>query len=477
MDRINELRQAAFEAGAEVKSEEKGLTALLDEQGTARKDYRALLKKQTASAIPPTDEQKATFEAAETSVESFDARLSAQRKLVDQTREGKVEADEDVKVEEARLAAETAAIVAHPTAAAVVLAPAPNAADDPKKGFKDHRDFMRCVMRAGMGGQLDERLVPLIAPMAVQGSDEQQVASAPFGGFLVPVGVAPGILTVTPESDPLAAFIRQIPMMAPIVQFNARVDKNHATSVSGGLLVTRHPETVDGSSSRMQFEQITMTANEELGIAFATEKILTDSPESFVALLSAGFADEYVANAMLERLQGTGVGERQGVMNSPCLIEVAKEGSQLLDTIVTENIDKMASRCWRYSRAVWLANHDTRPQLRGLVRVVGTGGSIVPYFQNDPQGAELLDGRPIFFTEFAQTLGDLGDIVLGNWSEYLEGTYQTPRQDESIHVRFVALERAFRFYRRNDGQWWWRSALTPRNGATISPAVTLAERA
>ena len=164
-------------------------------------------------------------------------------------------------------------------------------------------------------------------------------------------------------------------------------------------------------------------------------------------------------------------------MNTPALISVAKEAAQPADTIVTENIDNMAARCWRYSSAVWLANHDTRPQLRGLVRVIGTAGSVISYFQNNPQGVETLDGRPIFFTEFAQTLGDLGDIVLGNWSEYLEGTYQTPRQDESIHVRFVALERAFRFYRRNDGQWWWRSALTPKRGATLSPAVTLAERA
>ena len=46
-----------------------------------------------------------------------------------------------------------------------------------------------------------------------------------------------------------------------------------------------------------------------------------------------------------------------------------------------------------------------------------------------------------------------------------------------MHVRFLAAERAFRFYRRNDGQWWWRSALTPRAGSTLSPVVTLATRA
>ena len=110
------------------------------------------------------------------------------------------------------------------------------------------------------------------------------------------------------------------------------------------------------------------------------------------------------------------------------------------------------------------------------MRAVGTGGAPVPYFtQGD--GQEFLDGRPIFFTEFAKAVGTAGDIILGNWSQYLEGTYESEQYAESIHVRFAAAERAFRFYRRNDGQWWWKTALTPKNGSTLSPVVTLAVRA
>jgi HK97 family phage major capsid protein len=344
--------------------------------------------------------------------------------------------------------------------------------DDPKRGFRDHREFLSCVMAVGSGRKIDPRLIP----MAAAGSDEQGAYSDPHGGFLVPVGVAPGILSIGPEADPLLDKITPITMSAPTVKFNARVDKDHTSSVSGGLTVARTPETVDGTSSRMKFDQVVLTANEEVGLAYATETILTDSPESFVAILAAGFRDEYAANAMNERINGTGVGERQGALTTPCSISVAKESGQAADTIVVENIDKMAARCWRYGEAVYLANHNTRPQLRGLVRNVGTGGSVVNYFSQSPGGAELLDGRPIFFTEFAKTVGDLGDIILGVWSQYLEGTYQTERFDESMHVRFVARERAFRFYRRNDGQWWWKSALTPKNGSTLSPVVLLAAR-
>ena len=347
--------------------------------------------------------------------------------------------------------------------------------EDPKKGFRDHKHFLSEVMTAGRTGKVSELLKPL---QAVQGSDEQSVESDPHGGFLVPHGVAPGILSIEPEGDPLSGRITDVPLSMPSVSFNARVDKNHTTSVSGGFVVTRRPETVDGSSSRMKFEQIDMIANEEYGLAFATERILRDSPESFVAIIAAGFNDEFIANAMRERLNGSGVGERLGILNTNngCLISIAKEPGQAAGTILTENIDKMVARCWRYGRAVWLANQDTFPQLMGLKREVGTGGSTVNYLQVAGDSMTLL-GRPLFMTEFAKSIGNVGDLILGVWSEYLEGTYQQMESAESIHVRFAANERAFRFYRRNDGRPWWRTVLTPaESSSTLSPFVTIAAR-
>jgi len=89
----------------------------------------------------------------------------------------------------------------------------------------------------------------------------------------------------------------------------------------------------------------------------------------------------------------------------------------------------------------------------------------------------ILD-RPVVYDENMSTLGDLGDIVLVNWNEYLEGFLGGVEQASSIHVRFEYNETAFKFNVYNDGQPWWRSALTPKNSTdTLSPFVTLAERA
>jgi len=129
-----------------------------------------------------------------------------------------------------------------------------------------------------------------------------------------------------------------------------------------------------------------------------------------------------------------------------------------------------------YGNAIWIANHDTLPQLMLLNQSVGTGGA--PLWQPSAREdhPDTLLGRPLFFSEHMQTLGTAGDILCGDWSQYLEGTLQGLQSAESIHVRFAEHERAFKFWLRNAGACWWRAALTPNVGSTLSPFVRVATR-
>jgi len=96
-----------------------------------------------------------------------------------------------------------------------------------------------------------------------------------------------------------------------------------------------------------------------------------------------------------------------------------------------------------------------------------------------PYGTLL--GLPVYFSEQCDTVGDQGDIILGQWSQYLVG--QKAGADvvdyaSSIHLRFDYDEQAFRFTTRIDGQPWWKAALATRNSAnTLSPFVVLDARA
>jgi HK97 family phage major capsid protein len=347
---------------------------------------------------------------------------------------------------------------------------------DPKKGFTDHRDFLMTVMDASVRGYTDDARLKYLSA----GSDEQSTVADPYGGFLVPEGFSPNVMKVMAEMDPIATYgnITKIPMTNAVVPINARVDKNHTSSVSGGFTVGRRSETQTGTSSRQQYEQVVLNAQSLFGIAYATEELLARSPVSFAAIIEAGFRDEFPAKKIDERLNGTGTGQFEGVINCPATVSVSKETGQAAATILYENVIKMRSRCWGYAQAIWLANHDCLPQLMLMNQSIGTGGNAVWQPSARDGEPDRLFGRPIFFTEFTKTVGTVGDIVLGNWTQYLEGTLTPMQSAESMHVRFENHERTFKFWEENDGRCWWRSALTPKNSTTtLSPFVTLATRA
>ena len=110
----------------------------------------------------------------------------------------------------------------------------PNFEDDPKKGFKAPREFLLSVMDAYKSGKIEDERLNSCQSLAA-GSDEQSTFADPYGGFLIPEGFSPNLLSVGAETDPTAGRTMNIPMTTPSLSIPARVDKNHSTSVSGGL--------------------------------------------------------------------------------------------------------------------------------------------------------------------------------------------------------------------------------------------------
>lgn len=380
--------------------------------------------------------------------------------------------------------------------------------DDPRRGFASPRDFLvaamadadaqardsvadhrlRALSARGSAGELAFLLPIAYTPASLRaaaGSDEQGLYSDPHGGFgRAPQQITPFALGAV-ESDPTAGRTLSLPMDSPELRVLARVDKDHSTSVSGGLTVVRTAETLPRASSRMELEGVDLKATSLFGFSWATEELLGNNPRAFIAILESAYAAEFGSKVLREKLRGLGDSEFLGVLNSSAKVEVAKEGSQAADTINATNVVKMAARCWGYSQAgVWMANPDTRVEIAKAAFLVenatNAAGGVVPVFvpARSEFEPDMLHGRPCFFSEHASALGDEGDLLLVNWSQYLEGTYQPLQSAESVHVRWEEHERAFKFWLRNAGSPWWRSALTPENGANeLSPIVTLAERA
>jgi len=341
-------------------------------------------------------------------------------------------------------------------------------------GFKDSHDFLKAVQDSTVNPfARDKRLEQL----ATAGSDEAKLSSNPDGGFLVPRG----FLNMLMKTDAnglqydTGQFTRKIPMGFGGVDVPARVDKTHSDgSVTGGFKVYRKAETSAATASQSEYEQISLKPVELIGATYATEMLLKANPMSFASIIQTSFGEEFTSKLNAERLTGTSAGQYLGVLNSAALVTVAKVTSQTADTINFTNIVNMFSRMYNPSQAVWLCNHNTLPQLMSLA---DAGSNLVwqDSLVEGPVGRIL--GRPVYLDENCETLGDKGDIYFINWNEYLEGTVGGMDMDESIHVRFLENERAYRFVKYNDARPWWTSALTPKKGSTLSPFVTLAARA
>lgn len=361
-----------------------------------------------------------------------------------------------------------------------------NAADkvknDPKRGYNHQCEFFMDVMdyaknrKDGKADPWPERLRNAV------GSDESSLSADSDH-----VAIPPEFFAQVVSADPMAiqmdigARTRRIPMNAGTIKIDYKVDKNHATSVTGGQRVYRRAEAEAAAASKNQFKPLSLEAMALMGMSYATEELLRDSPISVAAMLQQGFRDEMVSKLNNERIRGTGVGEYLGILNSAATITIAKEtagGAQTADTINSANVLKMKARCWGYNNAVWMVNQDCQMALTGM-HIAGTNSDQFIFVPgNGVNIPDTLLGRPVIYDENMSTLGDLGDIALVNWQEYIEGFRGGMEFAESVHVRFEYNERTFRFLAYCGGAPWWDSALTPKNSAaTLSPIVVLAARA
>src|SRR5690606_6180519 len=129
------------------------------------------------------------------------------------------------------------------------------------------------------------------------------------------------------------------------------------------------------------------------------------------------------------------------------------------------------------ANAVWIASIDTFPELATMALSVGTGGSAV-WLNNGADGPPMtILGRPVIFTEKAETLGTAGDLNFVDLGYYLVGDRQVMQAMSSPHYKFASDKTAYRIVQRVDGRPWIQSAITPKNGgSSLSPFVKVADR-
>jgi HK97 family phage major capsid protein len=320
---------------------------------------------------------------------------------------------------------------------------------------------------------------PRLFQAAGQGLNE---AVPSEGGFMVPKAYGDDIVLRSFGSPILSRVRKQTLTVGNAIELNLVDETSRATgSRHGGVQGYWVDEGTAPSASRPAFARQEWKPRKLAFLGYATDELLADA-SMVESVMSEAFMLELrfmVENAIF---RGTGAGQPKGLLNEGALISVAKESGQAADTLEKENIDKMWARMYAPSRqnAVWLINQDIEPQLDNLTMVIGTGG--VPVYL--PAGGigdspfSRLKGREVIPTEYNPTVGDQGDLMLVDLSQYLLIDKGDPQRATSMHVAFTTDEMAFRVTYRVDGHLRWRSALTPFQGSnTVGPVVVLDARA
>lgn len=341
--------------------------------------------------------------------------------------------------------------------------------------FPDTRSFMKAIWH---GSRTSEAQAAQHRIKEIMNSFGSNVPSD--GGFLIPETLRSELLRVALETALVRSRARVIPMETLTVPFPTLDSTSNASNVFGGVTAYWTEEAAAMQDSSATFGRIKLEAKKLTAYSEIPNELFADSIISLEMFINEIFPEAIAWFEDLAFISGTGVGEPQGFLNSPCLVSVAKESGQAADTIVWENLVKMYSRMLPTSlaSAVWVANIDTFPELATMSLSVGTGGSAI-WLQNGVSAAPMtILGRPVIFTEKMPTLGDSGDIALVDFSYYLVGDRQTLQADTSPHYRFQTDVTAMRFIERLDGRAWLQSAVTPNRGSnTLSPFVTIAARA
>lgn len=349
-------------------------------------------------------------------------------------------------------------------------------------------EFLQEVYQAGIpGGSTNPRLIHRIGPdgellAAAQGS----IAAPSQGGFIVYDDYSTQIRTKIFETSSLASrcFSRPLGNGFDETDDPYLVENSRATgSRYGGVRVYRAGEAQSvtaftaGSLKRMK-----CNAPDLMAFTVFTRNQLRDAA-GFASLIMSRVPAEYAWVLDNELLNGNGANCLQGILNSPALLTASKEGGQAADTFTAPNVSAMWKLLYGPSRssALWIYNQEMESEFDAMTFPIGTAGVPI-YFAPGSfglNGNPTLKQRPMIAIEQCSKLGDLGDILLVDLSQYMLVPKGGMESAESIHVYFDTAQTAFRWMWSIGGMGMWESSLTPANANTgykLAPFVVMQAR-
>lgn len=333
-------------------------------------------------------------------------------------------------------------------------------------GFDSLNDFLMAVNNRGVAP--DKRLSKDL---------EEGVGSA--GGFLLPELFEADLMDLNLSSEIIRprCKVYGIPKAkGNSISIPAYEDTTHETGIAGVRAYWK-AEGASLTESTPTLRKIFMSVEKLTCLTDSSNELISDSfipiSEMVGYLFKAviGFKFDEVA------INGTGGGQPLGFRNSPAIITVAKETGQDADTIIYENLVNCFSRLpvnsYLKKNTIWISSISNIPQLMQIGIKLGTAGVHIPVFK-EQSGKYYILGKEVLFSEHASVLGNEGNLMLVDLSQYALAIKEGIRIESSIHDKFTTDMSTFRAVIRFDGQPLINSELTLADGTTtVSPFIQL----
>jgi len=451
---------------------------------------RTLGVRRLKALVDAHPELKARLEAAALEADAADASDADAEPVTTKSFAGVLTMSENITPLEAMPPVDVAAIARQAAADAVKAYQAMLAAEEPTvKGAAkiaaepiDHKPPFKTLgeqliaVRNSAFGRHDNRLDGL---KAILGGNESVPSD---GGFLVSTAQDSGLERKLWDVSQFASRADRvtIPQGSNAMDFYGISENSRANgSRYGGITGYRMAEgqTITASGPQ-QFYRYTLKPKKYGALAYLTDEVIAD----------ASVIEQELTNAVPQELafmlnddmfRGLGAAGALGILSSAALITAAAVVGQDADTVLWENVLEMWNRRWPGGNYVWFVNQEVEAQLDQMVQNVGLGGIAARFVDYGPTGALRLKGAPVVTTEYNAALGNVGDILLADWSQYKLATIGGVNSASSMHVQFLTDQMCYRFTLRADGQCKWHAPLTPYQATanrTVSPFVVLAAR-